>query len=109
MREHLVDGVLVEEPLVHGRRLHALWRRLVLGPLELVPLLLLVLREVGVRDPLSRELDRDGDGPSRHEEAVLHRLLEAVVVGRHAALEVEETVRVDVDLVLRRRRQADEE
>ena len=48
-------------------------------------------------------------GFGRHEILVGHRLLERVVVGRHAVLELEQPIGVAVDLVARRRGQADEQ
>jgi hypothetical protein len=49
-REHLVDGVLVEQELVELLGADGV-RRPVLAPLERVPLVLLVVAEVVVADP----------------------------------------------------------
>lgn len=109
VREHLVDRVLVEEPLVDRRRFHPVWRAFVLVPLERVPLLLFFLGELVVGDPLARELQRHRHGFGRYEKAVLDSVLETIGVRRHAAFEIEEPVRVDVDLVLRRGGESNQE
>ena len=81
----------------------------VLAPVEGVPLVLLLLGEVVVPDALAQELGADRDAHRRHEVALVDRLVEAVGVGGDAVLEVEQPVGVVVDLVLRRRGEADQQ
>ena len=107
--QHLVDGVLVEEPLVDRLGLDAVGHVAVLVPLQRVPLVLLLFGELVVLDALALELERHRDGLGGHEEPVAHGLVERVGVGRHAVLEVEQAVGVAVDLVLGRRGEADEQ
>jgi hypothetical protein len=109
--EHLVDGVLVEQPLVDRRGLDG-WSGTpssVLVPFQRVPLVLLLFGQLVVADALALELERHRDRPRRHEEAVAHRLLERVGVGRHAVSRSNRLVGVAVDLVLGRRGQADQQ
>ena len=107
--QHLVHGVLVEQPLVDGLRLDAVGHVAFVVPFQRVPLVLVLFRELVVLDALALELERHRHGRRRHEEAVAHRLLERVGVGRHAVLEIEQAVGVAVDFVLRRGRQADQQ
>ncbi len=107
--QHLVHGVLVEQPLVDRLGLDPVGHRAVVVPLQRVPLVLVLFRQLVVLDALALELERHRDGLRRHEEAVAHRLLQRVGVGRHAVLEVEQAVGVAVHLVLRRRREPDQQ
>ena len=107
--QHLVDGVLVEQPLVDRLGLDAVGHVAVVVPLQRVPLVLLLLGQVVVLDALALELERHRHRLRRHEEPVAHRLLERVGVGRHAVLQVEQAVGVAVDLVLRRGGEADQQ
>ena len=109
MLEDLVDGISVEEPPVDGGGVHAVGDLAVLVPLKLVPLVLLVFRQVVIADALPLKAQRHGDGPARHEEAILDGFVEGVGIRGDAALQVEEAVGVAVDLVLRRGGQAHEE
>ena len=107
--EHLVDGVGIEQPFVNRGRIDLPRDITVFIPLDHVPLFLLVLAQIIVSQALPDEFHRHRDRARRGQISVLHRLIEAVGIGRHAALEVEEPVGVAVDLVLRRCRQADEQ
>ena len=59
--------------------------------------------------PWRRNFERHRDASRRHQEAVVDGLVEAVGVGGHAVLEIEQPVGVVVDLVLGRRGQADQQ
>ena len=108
MRDHVVDRVLVEQPLVDLGGFDAVGD-FVLAPFQHVPLVFFLLAQVVVAQAGAHDLERHRDRLRRHEIAVGHRLVERIGVGRHAVLEVEQRIGVVVDLVLRRRRQADEE
>ena len=110
VREHLVDGVVVEQEPVEllGARPRRGCRRP--RPIR--------ARPTGPSPPRSgRRSGCPGAGTSaapttalrRHEVALGDRLVEAVGVGGDAVLEVEQAVGVVVDLVLRGRGQADEQ
>ena len=107
--QDLVHRVLVEQPLVDRLGLHAIGDVTVFVPLQRVPLILVLFGQLVVLDPLALELQRNRHGLRRHEEAVAHRLVESVGVGRHAVLEVEQAVGVVVHFVLRRGRQPDQQ
>ncbi len=99
--EHLVDGVGVEQPLVQRRSRHHVGRVAALVvPFEFVPLLLLLLGEVVVVDAFALEPKRHRHTPERDEEPVGDGLLQAVLVGRDAGLQVEQVVGVLLDLGL---------
>ena len=104
--QHLVDRVLVEQPLVERLGIDLVGRVAVFAPFKLVPAGLVLVRQVGVADALALELQRHRDRHRRHQMAVRHRLVQAVGVGRHAVLQPEQAVGVVVDLVLGRRGQA---
>jgi hypothetical protein len=59
--EHLIDSVLVEEPFVDGFG-SDFFGHLAVSPFERVPLILFVLRKIGVGDALALELERHGNG-----------------------------------------------
>ena len=107
--EHLVDGVGVEQPFVNRGRVDLSRHITVFIPLDRVPLFLLVLAQIIVSQALPDKSHRHRDRARRDQISVLHRLVEAVGICRHATLELEEPVGVAVDLVLRRCRQADEQ
>ena len=111
MREDLVDGVRVEEPAIHGLGVDLLngGPAAIVRPVLLVPLLLFLLGELVVADAIALELERHRDGLHRHEELVLHRVVEVVCVGRDAVLQFEQRVRVAVNLVDRGRREPHEQ
>jgi hypothetical protein len=79
--EHLVHGVLVEEPPVDGLGPDPVGDVPLGVPLQRVPLVLVLFRELVVLDPLALEPERHRNRLRRHEEAVAHRLLERVGVG----------------------------
>jgi hypothetical protein len=56
--QHLVDCVLVEQPLVDRFGLDAIGNAVLLIPLERVPLVLVVLGQLVVRDAFTLELER---------------------------------------------------
>ncbi len=60
--EHLVDGVLVEQPLVDRLGLDPVGDVAVLVPLQRVPLVLLLFGQIVVPDALALELQRHRDG-----------------------------------------------
>ena len=104
--QHLVDRVLVEQPLVERLGIDLVGRAAVLVPFQLVPAGLVLVRQVGVADALALELQRHRDRHRRHQMAVCHGLVQAVGIGRHAVLQTEQAVGVVVDLVLGRGGQA---
>jgi hypothetical protein len=59
--QHLVDGVLVEQPLVDRLGLDAVGNVAVVVPLQRVPLLLLLVGQLVVLDALALELERHRD------------------------------------------------
>ena len=107
--EHAVDGVGVEQPLVERRRIDGARNGAAVVPFQRVPRLLLLVGELVVADAAVEEVGGERDRLGRHQEAVLHRLVEAIGVGRHAGLQIEQPVGVAVDLALRRRGQADQQ
>ena len=109
VRQHLVHGVLVEQPLVDRLGLDPVGHRAVVVPFQRVPLVLFLFRQPVVLDALALELERHRDGLGRHQEAIAHRLLQGVGVGRYAVLQVEQAVGVAVHLVLGRRREPDQQ
>ena len=109
MREDLVDRVLIEEPLVNSLRFDAIWNVAFLVPLQGVPLFLLLFRELVVLDPASLKLQRNGNSARRDEELIFDGVVQRVGVGGNATLKIEQSVCVDVDLILRRGSEADKE
>ena len=108
--QHLVDGVGVEQPVVDGLWIDAVgWAAVLLVPLQHVPLFLFRVGEFVVSNALALELERHGNGMRRHQPLIRDRLVEGVGVGRDAILKVEEVIGVAIDLVLRRRGEADEQ
>jgi hypothetical protein len=109
VRQHLIHRVLVEQPAVQRLRLDAVRDVALFIPLQRIPLVLLVRREVIVADAFALEPERHGYRAERHEETVAHRFLERIRIGRHAVLQLEQAVRVAIDFVLRCRGQSDEQ
>ena len=81
----------------------------ILLPIEQLPLGLLLVAEVGVADALARETQRHGDGPERHEKAIINGLIEAVLIGGQTDLPIEELVGVAIDLLARSGGEASEQ
>ena len=98
----LVDGVGVEKPCINRGRSDLPRDIAFFVLLDRVPLFLLVLAQIIVSEALPHEFHGHRDRPGRDQISVLHRLIEAVGVGRHATLELEEPIGIPVDLVLRR-------
>ena len=109
MCENLVDRVFVHQPLVDRSRFHSSGDLAALVPLDLVPLFLLLVGEIVVRNPLPHELDRHRNRLGWNQHAILHGRLEIVGVGGDAALEIEKLVRVAIDLVFGCGGQTDEQ
>ena len=82
---------------------------LVVAPVEALPLRPLLLAERVVVYAVPRKPEIHLLNPRRHEKAIGDRFRQFVRVGGHARLQIEEFVRVAVDLVPRRRGQADEQ
>ena len=109
VRQHLVHGVLVEQPLVDRFGIDPVGHRAVVIPFQRVPLVLFLFRQLVVLNALVLKLERHRDSLGRHEEAVADRFLQRIGVGRHAVLQVEQAVGVAVHLVLGRRREPDQQ
>ncbi len=107
--QHLVDGVLIEQPFVHGLGIHLVRGVAVFIPLQFVPARLLLFREVVVLDALALELQRHRDGHWRHQVTVCYRFVQAVGVGGYPVFQSEQAVGVVVNLVFGRGRQAHQE
>ncbi len=104
-QQHLVDGVVVEQPLVQFLGVDA--RRYVavgVGEGFLVFFLLLGAQFV-VADALTREFQRHRHAPVRHQVLVGHALIQAVVVGRVLVGQPEKGVGIVVGVFLGRGRQ----
>ena len=104
--EHEVAGRLVEELLEEVGAGQHFRRRLAVGVLD--PLALL-LGEVRVLHALAHELRRVARDRVRHEEPVGDRLLQRILVVGHAVLAVEELVGRFLHLPARGRREAHEQ
>ena len=105
--DDVIDGILVEQPFVDLGGIDAVGD-FVLAPFQHVPLVFFFLGEIVVAQAGAHDLQRHRDRLRRHQIAVGHGLVERIGVGRHAVLEVEQRIGVLVDLVLRRRGQADQ-
>ena len=98
--QHLIDGVLVEQEPVDLLRRHLVGGA-VLTPLQDVPIVLLLLGQVGVFDALPQEPGAHLYPYRRDQEPLGHCVLQPVGVGGHPVLEVEQPVGVVIHLVLR--------
>lgn len=104
VREHLVDGVFVEEPSVNGRGFDAIRNVAVVAPLECVPLILVVVAQLVVGDAFALKPERDRDRTRRHKEAVAHGIIKGIGIRRYPILQVKQAVRVAGHFVLGRKR-----
>lgn len=109
MLQHLVHGVLVEQPFVDRRSVHLTWDRAVFVPIECIPLVLLVLGEVVILDALALKLEWHRHCPWRHEVPVLHCFVKRISIGRDTVFQVEEAVGIAIHVLLGGRRQAYQE
>ena len=95
--------------LLTRRRIDGARNGAVVVPFQRVPGFLLLVGELVVADAAVEEVGGERHRLGRHQEAVLHGLVEAIGVGRHAGLQVEQPVGVAIDLALRRGGQADQQ
>ena len=95
--EDLVDGVFVEQPAVQDCGIHLVGDVAVL-PFEGVPLLAFLVAEVGVADAATHEPEVDDASSRRHEETSRDRVVEFESVGGYSIVELEESIRVVVDV-----------
>ncbi len=102
MLQHLVDGIFVEKPAVYRLGFDAIGYCTVVAPFERIPLFFFFFGQLVVGDPFALESQGHRYRFRRHEEAVSDRFVECVVVGRHAAFEVKQSISVSIDFVLRR-------
>ena len=91
--QHLVDGILVEEPLVDRLGFHAIRHVAVVVPFHGVPLFLLLFGEVVVFDAFPLKFQRHRDRFHRDEKSIFHRFFQRVGVGRHAFFQIEQANR----------------
>ena len=59
MPEHLVHGILIEQPFVDRLGLDALWNVALVTPFERIPSVLVFLGEIVVLDTFALEFQRD--------------------------------------------------
>jgi len=97
------SSVLVEQPLVQCPGVDFVGYSAGLLVVELLLVLLLFLvAQLVVSDALTLELERHRHGPERHQVLVGHRLIQFVGVCRYVILQVEQAIRISVDLRLGR-------
>ena len=109
VRQHLIDGVGVEQPFIERSGIHFIGRRAILVPLQRIPLLLFIIGKVIVFDAFTLEFEGDRYGLGWHQIAITYRIIQRVGVGRYAGFQVEQAVGVVVDFVLGGGRQANQQ
>ena len=102
VRQHLVHGVLVEQPLVDGFGRHLFWNIAFLVPFQRIPLIFLLFRQLIVLDPFALEGKRHRDRLGRNKKAIMHGVFQRIGIGRYAVFKIEQAVGVAVHLVLGR-------
>ena len=78
-------------------------------PFQRVPGFFLVVGKLVVADAAVEKVGGQRYRLRRHQEAVLHRLVETVGIGRHAGLQVEQPIGVAIDFALRRGGEPDQQ
>jgi len=109
MREHKIDRVFVEEPLMHLRRFDDIGSFVLLTPLKLIPSVLVFVAQVVIAQALGGDTRGRIQHPIRHQVFICDRLRKRVLVRRDAVFKLKEAVGIVVDLVARRGGQADEQ
>jgi hypothetical protein len=71
-RQHLVDGVFVEQPFVDGLSLDGARDVAFFVPLDGIPLILFLLGEVVVRYSFPLKFERHGNSLRRHKKFIAH-------------------------------------
>ncbi|OPZ59918.1 MAG: hypothetical protein BWY88_00623 [Synergistetes bacterium ADurb.Bin520] len=100
--EHLVHRVPVKEPAVDGRRVHPVGGSdsiILVPPVQALPLGLLLVGKLVVRDPLPGKLQIHLLPPGGHQIAVAYRLGQLVGVRGHPRFQLEKVVGVFVHVL----------
>ena len=86
MFQHLIDRILVEEPLVDCGGVYLFRDIAFFIPLNRVPRLFFFLRKLILFYAFADEAQWDGHGLQRHQIAIIDRFIEVIGIGGHASL-----------------------
>ncbi len=102
MRQHLIDRISIEQPLIQRRRINRIRRGAVLVPFQRIPLLFFIFRQVIVFDALALKLQRHRYRFGWHQMPIRHCFIQSIGIGRHAGFQIKQAIGIAVDLILGR-------